>query len=88
MAWCVTVLSPQGRLSDKAKSLNKDEMLEMIQFGASGVFRASEGPGLEINIDAILEHGEKKTQEVLQQLESLGSKGEEVRILVQPLPGL
>jgi hypothetical protein len=72
-------VSVQGRLSDKSKSLNKDEMLEIIQFGASGVFRASEGPGLEIDVDAILEHGEKRTQEVMQQLDSLGSKGEEVR---------
>lgn len=33
----------QGRLTDKQKQLNKEEMLSMIQFGADKIFRSSEG---------------------------------------------
>ena len=33
----------QGRLTDKQKQLNKDEMLNMIQFGAEHIFRSSDG---------------------------------------------
>lgn len=33
----------QGRLSDKQKQLNKDEMLSMIRFGADKIFRSTEG---------------------------------------------
>jgi SWI/SNF-related matrix-associated actin-dependent regulator of chromatin subfamily A member 5 len=35
----------QGRLTDKQKQLNKDEMLNMIQFGADNIFRSTEGEG-------------------------------------------
>lgn len=57
--------------------------MEMIQFGAANVFRASDGDGdAEIDIDAVLSHGEKRTKEVMDQLETLGGKGEEVRSAV------
>jgi hypothetical protein len=53
-------------------------MLEMIQFGAADVIRTSDGGSGEIDIDAVLSSGEKRTKEVLEQLESVVGKGEEV----------
>lgn len=33
----------QGRLAEKQKQLNKDEMLSMIQYGAETIFRSNDG---------------------------------------------
>ncbi len=67
--------------------------MEMIQFGAANVFRASDGDGSgdlsAIDIDAVLSHGEKRTKEVMDQLEALGSKGEDVSDASRsPAPGV
>lgn len=34
------VVVQQGRLSDKSKAVSKEEMMEMIQFGANAVFKS------------------------------------------------
>ena len=55
----------------------------MIQFGAANVFRATDGDGtsMPIDVDAVLSDGEKRTKAVMEQLEAVGGKGEEVRPL-------
>lgn len=77
------VVVQQGRLADKAAAaqqqgggglkLSKEEMLEMVQFGADSIFRAgggdsdgASGDGVisDKDIDAILSLGEQKTKEM------------------------
>jgi hypothetical protein len=54
----------QGRLVDKAKGVDKDELLAMIRFGADAVFRKQEGQGVtDEDIDAIIARGEEKTNQ-------------------------
>jgi len=54
----------QGRLVDKAKGVDKDELLAMIRFGADAVFRKQEGQGVtDEDIDAIITRGEEKTNQ-------------------------
>lgn len=51
----------QGRLVDnKASTLNKDEMLNMIRHGANHVFASRDSELTEEDIDTILEKGEAK----------------------------
>jgi len=54
-------------------------MLAMIQFGAAGVFRATES-STDIDIDAVLAYGEKRTKEAQAQLDELCGRGEDVRV--------
>ena len=56
--------------------------MEMIQFGAASVFRTSDADGelSSIDIDALLLDAEKRTKEVMDKLEAVGGKGEEVRL--------
>ncbi|XP_059621153.1 chromatin-remodeling complex ATPase chain Iswi-like [Phlebotomus argentipes] len=63
----------QGRLVDnKSSQLNKDEMLNMIRFGANHVFASKDSEITEEDIDTILERGEAKTNEQRVKLEALG----------------
>uniref|UniRef100_U5EY61 Putative chromatin remodeling complex swi/snf component swi2 n=1 Tax=Corethrella appendiculata TaxID=1370023 RepID=U5EY61_9DIPT len=63
----------QGRLVDnKANQLGKDEMLNIIRFGANHVFQSRDSEITDQDIDSILKKGEEKTQEQNQKLESLG----------------
>jgi superfamily II DNA or RNA helicase len=52
----------QGRLVDKAKGVDKSELLSMIRFGADAVFRKQEGEGVtDEDIDVIIARGEERT---------------------------
>lgn len=63
----------QGRLVDnKVSHLNKDEMLNMIRFGANHVFASKDSELTDEDIDIILQKGEAKTAEQQAKLESLG----------------
>ncbi|CAO1385409.1 unnamed protein product [Diamesa serratosioi] len=63
----------QGRLMDnKAAQLNKDEMLNIIRFGANHVFQAKDSEITDEDIDAILQKGEEKTIAEQKKLDSLG----------------
>ncbi|XP_058459668.1 chromatin-remodeling complex ATPase chain Iswi [Malaya genurostris] len=63
----------QGRLIDnKTNQLNKDEMLNIIRFGANHVFQSKDSEITDEDIDAILEKGETKTQEQHAKLDKLG----------------
>lgn len=55
----------QGRLQEQANTLSKNEMLEMIRFGADKVFRATDSADItDADIDAILAQGEARTEEM------------------------
>lgn len=54
----------QGKLANKSKSLTKNDMVDMIRYGADRVLRITEGTVSDEDIDAILAKGEQKTAEV------------------------
>eukprot|EP00935_MAST-01C_sp_MAST-1C-sp1_P001291 g1291.t1 len=66
----------QGRLQEKSAKVSKDEMLEMIKFGADTVFRTEKGKSIsDADIDHILSEGEKRTADMMSSLEE-HSKGD------------
>ena len=58
------VVIQQGRLIEQNKALGKDEMLAMIKFGAEKIFASKDSTITEEEIDAILERGAAKTEEL------------------------
>ncbi|XP_055382405.1 chromatin-remodeling complex ATPase chain Iswi [Condylostylus longicornis] len=62
----------QGRLVDNRNQLNKDEMLNIIRFGANHVFASKESEITDEDIDTILERGEQKTAQLNSKLDELG----------------
>ena len=66
------VVIQQGRLTDSANKLDKDQMLSMIRHGANYVFSSKESDITDKEIDEILAEGEKRTQEMKQKLQQLG----------------
>uniref|UniRef100_A0A7S1XF10 Uncharacterized protein n=1 Tax=Compsopogon caeruleus TaxID=31354 RepID=A0A7S1XF10_9RHOD len=63
-----TLVIQQGRLSEQKKNLGKDELLDMIRFGADTFFKADTGDFDEDDLDAILSRGEAKTKEMNDQI--------------------
>lgn len=62
-----------GRLQSNSTSLNKDDMLNIIRFGANHVFASSKDQEVtDEDIDTILERGEAKTEEIKKQMDCLG----------------
>ena len=51
----------QGRLAESTKALTKDEMLQMIRFGADAVFHSKGTNPSDEDIDALLARGEERT---------------------------
>merc|ERR1712241_1391055 len=62
----------QGKLMEQKNNLDKNEMVNMIRHGASFIFSTKDGDITDIDIDGLLEAGEKKTQEQKDKLEELG----------------
>ncbi|XP_055902986.1 chromatin-remodeling complex ATPase chain Iswi isoform X1 [Eupeodes corollae] len=63
----------QGRLVDnRTTQMNKDEMLNIIRFGANHVFASKDSELTDEDIDTILERGEAKTNEQKAQYDELG----------------
>jgi SWI/SNF-related matrix-associated actin-dependent regulator of chromatin subfamily A member 5 len=62
------VVVQQGRLADRNKALSKEEMLEMVQFGADAIFKTQNKTGAdadevtEADIDELLRIGAAKTK--------------------------
>lgn len=62
----------QGKLAENKANLNKDEMVNMIRHGASHIFSSKEGELTDMDIDKLLETGEKRTAEQAEKLAALG----------------
>ena len=62
----------QGKLAEQKNNLNKDEMANMIRHGASHIFSSKEGELTDVDIDKLLESGERKTAEQQEKLDALG----------------
>jgi len=67
-----TVVIQQGRLVDNKQTLKQKEMLDMIRHGADKVFAAKDSTISNDDIDAILERGQKKTDEEDEKMAKLG----------------
>eukprot|EP01083_Nonionella_stella_P146847 462434_1 len=52
----------QGRLSQQNKGISKDDMLEMIRYGADKVLRSSEASITDEDIDILLDRGKEHTK--------------------------
>lgn len=62
-----------GRLAEnKSNQLGKDEMLNMIRFGADHVFASKESEISDEDIDALLAKSEARTEALNQKLAGLG----------------
>jgi len=61
-----------GRLVEKDKKLDGNDMLAMIQFGAEKMFKSKGATITDDDIDAILARGEEKTAAGIEKLKSLG----------------
>ncbi|KAI9912264.1 hypothetical protein PsorP6_008845 [Peronosclerospora sorghi] len=59
----------QGRLQEKQTKLTKNDILEMIRFGADQVFRTTDSTITDEDIDAILAKGEQRTEEMKQKMQ-------------------
>ncbi|KAL3320968.1 SWI/SNF- matrix-associated actin-dependent regulator of chromatin subfamily A member 5 [Cichlidogyrus casuarinus] len=67
------IVIQQGRLVDqKANTLQKGEMLDMIRHGANHIFLSKDSDIKEENIDVLLERGEQKTAEMNEKLAAMG----------------
>ncbi|EAR99498.2 SNF2 family amine-terminal protein (macronuclear) [Tetrahymena thermophila SB210] len=53
----------QGRLAQKNRVLSRDEIKDMIQFGASAIFKSKGGTYTDEDIDILLQRGEQKTKD-------------------------
>ncbi|CAG9463301.1 unnamed protein product [Pedinophyceae sp. YPF-701] len=55
----------QGRLAENTKSVNKDELLSMVRYGAELIFSSKDSSSItDEDIDAILARGEQQTKEL------------------------
>ena len=72
-----TLVIQQGRFQNRSKVFTKDELKDMIQYGASEIFRSSSSI-TEEDINILLERGIKKTQEKNKKLEKIFDKSENV----------
>ena len=61
----------QGRLTDKHKSANKDELLEMIRFGAEKVIKTGAVDNADFDIEEVLAAGKQKTAELTAKLKEM-----------------
>ena len=69
------VVIQQGRLAAQAKALSKDEMLQMIRFGADQIFRSKDENITDEDIDIIMARGAAKTAEVNEKIRSMTGDG-------------
>jgi SNF2 family DNA or RNA helicase len=66
------IVIQQGRLVDSHHKVGSEEMLSMIRHGANVVFSSKDSLTSEEDIDEILKKGEKKTEELVEKLKTLG----------------
>lgn len=62
----------QGKLTDNTAALKKDDILEMIRYGANYILSSKESDITDADIDKILEESEEKTAQQQKKLEVLG----------------
>eukprot|EP00903_Cladosiphon_okamuranus_P016661 g15364.t1 len=66
----------QGRLTDNAKKLGKEQLLDALRFGADQVFRSKDTSITDDDIDAIMAHGKEKTKALMESKLQVSDKGD------------
>lgn len=64
-----TLVIQQGRLTQQKKNLQKDELLDMIRYGADKFFKTNTADYAEEDIDVLLSRGEERTKEIHDEIE-------------------
>lgn len=64
------VVIQQGRLADKNKALNEDELLSMVRFGADEIFKSRDSTITDEDIDLIIARGAQRTEELNEKFQS------------------
>lgn len=71
-----TLVIQQGRLTQQKKNLEKNELLDMIRFGADQFFRPNADKLADVDLDKILQRGSEKTNELNKEIaEKVGDGG-------------
>jgi SWI/SNF-related matrix-associated actin-dependent regulator of chromatin subfamily A member 5 len=60
----------QGRLTENTKTVNKEELLSMVRYGAEMVFKSDAASVTDEDIDAIIRKGERATEELNEKMQS------------------
>lgn len=60
----------QGRLAEQHSSLEKDELMKMVRFGADQILSGTGGTYSDEDIDALIAKGEEKTNEINEKLQT------------------
>ncbi len=60
----------QGRLVENTKSVNKDDLLNMVRYGAEMVFSSAPSNITDQDIDAIIQKGQETTEELNNKLQN------------------
>uniref|UniRef100_A0A7S0ZEU4 Uncharacterized protein n=1 Tax=Timspurckia oligopyrenoides TaxID=708627 RepID=A0A7S0ZEU4_9RHOD len=68
-----TIVIQQGRLTEEKKKLGKDEVLDMIRYGADSFFKSTKGDYAEEDLDILLSRSETKTKEMNDELSKIQS---------------
>lgn len=64
-----TLVIQQGRLTTQKKNLEKDELLDMIRYGADKFFKSNASEYADEDLDVILARGAEKTKEMNEEIE-------------------
>lgn len=64
----------KGKAAQQLNKLNKNEMRDLIQFGAKDIFKAEGGTFKDEDIEALLQRGERKTAEMIGKVDSFIDK--------------
>ncbi len=64
------VIVQQGRLQQTNKTLDKNELMAMVKFGAEAIFKSGGVKVTDEEIDLILDRGEKRTEELRQKFQT------------------
>lgn len=82
-----TLVIQQGRLTQQKKNLGKNDLLDMIRFGADEFFKSNASNYAEEDIDVLLARGEQKTKEINEEIEKKISASGNLDVLDFKLSG-
>ena len=60
----------QGRLAEQHSSVNKDDLMKMVRFGADQILSGTDGTYTEEDLDALIAKGEEKTNAIQAKLQT------------------
>ncbi|CAN8065519.1 unnamed protein product [Agarophyton chilense] len=64
-----TLVIQQGRLTQQKKNLQKNDLLDMIRFGADKFFKSNASDYAEEDIEVLLARGEEKTKDMVDEID-------------------